>query len=80
MTSKIQAHDDTHMVEGLSLNLNCTFVSVQVTFNRLLLLIQHELLDDRVELCSVTEASSVFTIHPQHCHSQICKCVAVVCA
>lgn len=39
-------------------------VTDKVIFIRLLVQIQHELLDDRVELCSVTEASIRFTIHP----------------
>lgn len=64
-TSKIQARDHTCTVVRLSLDLNCIFVTVQLIFNRLLTLIQHELLDERVELCSVTEASRGFTIHPQ---------------
>lgn len=72
-TSTIQAHDHRYIVARLALDLNYMFVTVQVIFNRLLLLIQHELLDDRVKLCSVREASSGFTIHPQHCHSQIMR-------
>lgn len=39
-------------------------VTDKVIFIRLLVQIQHELLDDRLELCSVTEASIRFTIHP----------------
>lgn len=61
-TSKIQIHD--HVT--LSTHLNVIFVTVcvmdRVNFIRLLVLIQHELLDDRAGLCSVMEASSGFII------------------
>lgn len=69
-------HTHTYTFTGLSLDLNCMFVTVDVMdkaiFIRLLVLIQHELLDDRVGLCSGTEASIRFTIHP---HTVIHECV-----
>lgn len=72
----VHAHEHTYTFTELSLDLNCMFVTVDVIdkaiFIRLPVLIQHELLDDPVGLCSGTEASIRFTIHP---HAVIHECV-----